>query len=482
MNLIDKSSNISNIFGDNSIIGFKYVAIMFILGGLLGSYGFYSGFELYVFGFIAALLVVFFLFKYPKLWIYSVVLLQITFVRESSKGLTASEVLTAIIFSLGLVVWFINKLLIKREKIVEDMGDWIILFFMLVLVLNLFVAISNDVEPIDWFREYNLFSYILYYFPIRDILKDKDDLKKFLTFSIAVLFVMELVHFVDYYLRLQENVVYAYQLGVSMRRSQTMFVTAGTFLLTFTFYQNTRYKKLLMLFMTAVTIVALLSTFSRTFWVYYIIAVAIIFLYIPMRKKANLIVYAVVISLFIYIGFYFAAKENVMIMAKVYLERLTSSTKGAKDISMQARFKEWEAVQKVIETYPIGGTGLKSTFKFYDMLLQYSTVVDIVHNGYLWTAYRIGIPLTFIFYMFFVIKLFRSIVIFVNVKDKYFKLLMLCTAISLASILLTNFISHQVIARDCLFTIAFLLSFVSMADRQHKAEIRNQLNPVIQGN
>ena len=142
--------------------------------------------------------------------------------RGGETELNIFHVLAGIFYDSFLLIWFLYKKLVKREKLLRGFADQLFIFFYLILILNLFIAVGNDVDWFDWLREYLLYSLILYYFPIREYFKEPKHIIKLLFLVGAVTIGLDLVQFYNY-IKILKNIVYAYQFSNSMRINQHIF-------------------------------------------------------------------------------------------------------------------------------------------------------------------------------------------------------------------------------------------------------------------
>jgi len=100
------------------------------------------------------------MFKYPKLWLWTIALSSFVFFRTTDVKIGVGDVIFGIFIIAGTYVWIFWKLLVQREKLVESIADWFIVLFYTGMLLNLGMALLNDVKFINWFREYALFSIV----------------------------------------------------------------------------------------------------------------------------------------------------------------------------------------------------------------------------------------------------------------------------------------------------------------------------------
>jgi hypothetical protein len=75
-------------------------------------------------------------------------------------------------------------------------------------------------------------------------------------------------------------------------------------------------------------------------------------------------------------------------------ERIISVTSAGSDFSIQSRVTESKVLlEQYIATSPIIGNGYGVFFKFLDPITATTYNTNFVHNGYIWSMFKLGIPL-----------------------------------------------------------------------------------------
>jgi len=210
--------------------------------------------------------------------------------------------------------------------------------------INGIIAVTGDTQFIEWFREAVILSLILFYFPIREHITDKKDIIILLICFAIAAFATSLGQFNEYYTGISKGLKYAYQIGKSVRVNQSLFTAASIFGLTFLFYARKFSGNILLIIFSVITILALITSFSRTFWFILALQVVLLFFYIPKVKRKKLLVYFILIPSILLLSIGIIFKDNTRIALKVMELRLTSSSKGLGDISIQSRLSEYESV------------------------------------------------------------------------------------------------------------------------------------------
>lgn len=463
---------VKNIFADllKFNAGYSKVFIIsasIIIAGIVGV-SIYFEFDLYVMAGLLSLPFLYIILTYPKIWIYSVVLLFSLFFSKTDADLNFYEVAIAMIYNGGLYLWLFWSGLVTKRKLVRNKADWLMLFLFVLLLGNAGIAMLNDVEFSAWAREYVLFSLTLFYLPIREHFSEKKDLITLLIVAAVAIFFVDFRQFYSYYYGItSDDIQYAYELGKSVRINQTVFTIASIFGFMFAFNQKKKSYEYLIIIFTGITIVALITSFSRTFWVILLFALIVMFFFLPGKQKIKLSLYVFFMSvLFVALG-YIIAKDNMGIFFQYAQNRLSSSTKGTRDISLLSRLSEWESVFESMEYKWLAGNGFAKEFSFYNPISETTKHTSIIHNGYIYFIYRMGIPMTLMYLLVIFYYFYKSFILLRLVKEPFFKVLTISSFGSMAALFIINLTSSQFMYRDGLFTVAFLLAFISIIETNY---------------
>ena len=400
---------------------------------------------------------IFFIIKYPKLWLYTIALSSFFFFRASSEGVSAADVAYGSFFIAGTFIWIIWKMLIQRERIVKNPADWSILFFYFFLLFNSLWSLSDEVRLLDWFREYALFSTVLLYFPIKYYIKEKRDISTLLILFAVSVVICSIDQLRTYKETALAEAVYAFQLGISVRINQTLFSASILYSIMLSLVNIKLWKRMSVGIFSLISISALLVSFSRSFWLFIIFGLILLFFYLDKKQKIALIISLFLVSSVGLLIFVNVFKEKTKIMTQVIEKRILSSTEGKKDISVQLRLIEYEQVLRGIKSSPFFGKGLGSLVEFYDPDMHFTYRRFNVHNSYLFIIYRVGIPLAFFFFFPIFYRTFYAERLARRVKDKFFKALLLGAGSTLLMMIVASFASAQFFNRDG--TIVMAVSF-----------------------
>jgi hypothetical protein len=260
--------------------------------------------------------------------------------------------------------------------------------------------------------------------------------------------------------------VYACQLSNSIKTNQSLFTAASIFGIVFTLQNTKRLRTIIMALFAFLSVAALVFTFSRTFWIILLLDAIIIMFYIPRNQKKRFIISLSIITA-VFIGMAMLVfKQNAGIIFQVIENRLTSSTKGRQDISVMARLIEYKYVIAQINKYPVGGNGLGSKIHFYTPISQTTIYTPNIHNGYMFLAYRLGLPLASIYFFVLIFYLLKAERLTRKFNDTFFKALLLASFLSLLLLVISNFSSEQVFTRDGLMIYSLAIAFIRISEKK----------------
>lgn len=416
--------------------------------------------------------------KYPKLWLNFVAIFLGTYFVETKKGVSAFDIVSGVFLLGGLLLWLVWIVGFKKARLFKNSADIALLIFFLFIPLNAIIAVINEVPFIEWIREFGAYAMILYFFPIRYYIKDKKDIVNFLIcFSIAVLF--SVFNQFYFYNKLAVSMaVYAFELERSLKINQSLFTAATIFGIVFTLYQKKPFLKILLLSFTLLSFAALIISFSRTFWVILMAILVIMMFYIDRKSKIQVITATVVIILSIFGIIYSIFQENTELILKVVEKRLSSTTKGRQDESLQARFSEYEKVFDGIKSNPLSGNGMAKQISFFDPITTNTNHTTIIHNGYLWFLFRFGLPASLLIFYFYLYYLFKLEKLARKTENKFYKALYLSFFLSMLLMIIANFTSSQFVYRDGVFVTVIAIAFAEKFVNYNRITKQNQTENV----
>jgi hypothetical protein len=467
--MISESFNFRSLYQE---LGFKPVSVIFSVSSLIIlAFGFWisisNGIELFFLAGILAIPFIFLLVKYPKYWLYMTAITAVFFFRSSDEGTTSADVLSGLFYIGGLYIWLFYQIIIIRRKLVKYFYDWIILCFYALLPLNLIIALFNNVEFLEWLKEYTLFSLILYYFPIRELMKETKDFRNLLVFFMFSTLILDFIQFYQYYKITFSDLTYAFQLSSSVRLNQPLFTSAGIFGILYSLHTKNKYLRVFLLFFSTLTMMALIASFSRAFWIMFIVTLVLIIFLIKREHRKKIYIYIASIVFIFGTLSIILFSDKVQFLYLVIERRMSSTAEGTKDLSIQMRLNEYEAAMNEVIRYPIGGSGLSKKFSFYDPIGIKKVDSNFIHNGYLFIIYRIGIPLSLLYFLFLLISLMKPVLILRRVEGDFWRMALIGSLTSILMMIVTNFITTTFFAREGSFIMAVSIAVFGILEEKN---------------
>jgi len=135
-----------------------------------------------------------------------------------------------------------------------------------------------------------------------------------------------------------------------------------------------------------------------------------------------------------------------------------------------SRLAEWEVVISLIKESPFLGQGYGNPFTFNNPITTWKEYSITIHNGYLFLAYRIGIPLA-IFYLTFYFSMFaKSIFLAIKIKNNlFYKKLIFGVTLAFLSIFITNFLTSTFVQRDGIMISAICYALVFIVGKKYES-------------
>ena len=420
----------------------------------------------------SSLIIYLLLFK-PKIWLYSTFLLTAIFTSTTGGGVDTIDFIFIIYFNIFLYIWILWQIFIKKQKLIESKTEWLLISFYILTLFTVINVVEDNTTFFNWIREYALLTLILYYFPLKKYFNThKDIIRILIIFGITLLFI-DLFQFYIYK-QILSNITYAYQAGSSVRNNLYMFVVGSTVSCIFIFYQKKNIYRLLLSILFILTLGALASTFARVFWATAFLNIGIVFLLLNFKEKLKFITYLIISFSVAYLiaSIFFGDIFKFILFA---LEtRFQSTSKGTTDISALSRIEEWKIVIEKIKQSPFIGNGFGNVFTFKNPITDFMNYSSIIHNSFLHFAYRIGIPLTIMFFSVFIVNLAKSIYYSIKIrKDLFYKVLMISVSLSFICLFITGMFTMTFILRDALIINATFFFFVNYVEVNYKNKLIN---------
>ncbi|MFH1050074.1 MAG: O-antigen ligase family protein [bacterium] len=420
------------------------------------------------FAIFAVIPLLYLMVRYPRIWIYLIALTNIYFFYEREKEVSFMEIILAIQYLGSVGFWMLWMVFVKREKIIHNIADLFILFFLIIVLANSVIGYLNSNDMYYWIRESFNLLLLSIYFPVRKYFSEKKHLITLLIIYSIVVTTSACLHFYTYTRILQGDIHYAYELMKGIRVNQTLFTAAAVFGFIFALYNQKKFISILLTLFTSIAIIGLVTSFSRTFWVILLAELIIVIFYLSGKQKIKLLIYTTLTTILILVTMFYVFEDKSKVMLQLIENRFVSTGRGTKDISVQARFVEYKQVLKGIEEYPMAGNGLSDVIVYWNSLESYTTRVRFIHNGYLYIMYKLGIPALFVCFFPFVYFLIKGERFARKETDEFYRILCVGSFMAIILMFVSNFTAAQISSREAMFVTALSFAFIGIVMEKKK--------------
>jgi len=400
----------------------------------------------------------------PVLWIYIVAASMRFMLHDEEDGLSTVELTLGLFYLITLLFWVFWHTVVKGHKLIKNNADLFLISFLLLLPLTSFISLFNDVPSAQWIRECHHYLFLLYYFPIREYIKDKKSVIIFLVL-LGITFSSLSIQNIIAYKRATSDAVYAYQLifaKSAARVSGLFFPICAAFSFVALAYLKNNYHRIVVGSFAIVNSVAALASMSRTTWVLVILTCCAPFL---VARKGNRLFYTgsfVILAFFLFIGISMFGGKNTDLVKKIINKRLSSASKFS-DYSYLTRVNENIATWEFIKQYPLGGSGTGAKKLHYDLVVKEHARTSYIHNGYISILYKFGFPLTLIHFMFFIFYTLIAGRIALRYDDHFVRALSLGSLLALIIYYIYNIFGCVFDTRQGIFVTFLIFGFINIA-------------------
>ncbi len=369
-----------------------------------------------VLGMIAGLSFFFITFKKPEIILLSILGMTSTILATESipsiPGFSSVKVTDLVLaFLLGLVI--VRALVNPDFKVVHTPLDFPLLaFYGLALASTLLAVVSTSLEPWRAYSEISILSYYLLFFVVTNLLRNSRQLisliQGFLLLATAVAIAMIVQFFIGESSTILSgrvetlNTQGVSQVGITriLPPGQSLILVA--FITQISVLPLNRFKAstILKVLMCGIVSIALILTFSRSFWLGTGLALLLLTILFKGQDKQRFIrlgITAIVLASALYIMATLNQERQSADLVKAAIERLSTATNTnsiLEDQSFRWRYPEYEHAFSQIIKHPLMGIGFGVQYRPRDMRIDSVGIFDgraYLHNGHLWILTKSGL-------------------------------------------------------------------------------------------
>lgn len=383
----------------------------------------------------------------------------VIFMQRSEDLTVVGTAFAAFLYGI-LLLWLVDRVVVKREKLAVVSGDAALFVFIFFGLGTSVVAIANETKPILWVREFLIFLTYLLYFPLREVLRSPVGRK----LVYGAFFLLVLTIGIQKLINYQATVAlasYAWELlGARQAANEPLFMAVVITSIAVWMTTDNRWKGVLALAVMSFFLLGLVLTFSRGYWVGTAIGTVVLFLLgRPQERKRLLglsimgILAATAVSLVLF-------QDVAQALFGTVFKRLFST--ATVDKSLLNRIHESEVVWTWIKMNPLVGFGLGAEFSYYHLLRQSTQTTPYAHNAYLYLWFKFGLFGLVSFMTAYLAKIVIGIrFLRTNKLSSAHRSLILASIAILIAMLQVSVTSPQFYVRDSILIIALCWAMIA---------------------
>ena len=322
-------------------------------------------------------------FRYPHVWIYTVIGSQAFWLQSTDRGLSLIEIMLVGFYVGGLLIWFVWHLAARRKHLIRGVADFLVLIVFGLCVVNYFVAMGNGVDTMAWLREFLLVSFILFYFPIREHINTDRRMRIMLGVLLGVCAFLAGMA-IQNYMRATTDITYAFELVTGRSAKIEMAFVASTIgAAAALLYSRRLIPNVFYFACTIVFFSTLVATFSRSFWVSSLIGLFLLFVFATSKLRVKITILGLVAIVVGIIGMLtVVGPEKSDLLLGMLQVRVESIIEADQSVSLAARGNETKEALDHISRSPLLGYGFGKHFWIYDLVMDTYGYSGFLHNGY----------------------------------------------------------------------------------------------------
>lgn len=407
-----------------------------------------------------------------RLWITMAVAGHIMMMIDSTKEAIGPGEAGFIVLGLGgLVLWLVKEVGIHRRRLVETGFDLLLLSFMVVgTVVTVIACVLHGGSLLLYAKEYGPVFDLLLYFPLKKYIRTRQDVAFLLLLFIFVAAINGAYGFMTYRERLAQAVfqwqISASRSNVNESTSMALFVLGTTLYA----YANKLWLRLASLGCIAGGLISVLISFSRGPIVAGLFAMMVMIVLVPWRNSRKVIL-ALGLALVVGVGVALALFPQIASsIGQSIANRVLSVASTTSDRSFNARLVEsGTLLNRYVRYSPVLGNGFGVQFSFLDPLSNTTTTGVFVHNGYIWSLFKYGIPLALMLMGVLLYPLLRLLVRAPSRHAGFDRALMAGTVGYLFSMLIVHFTSNHLAQVSTTLNLALCWAFLDYIQRARPA-------------
>ncbi|WP_018127407.1 O-antigen ligase family protein [Balneola vulgaris] len=308
---------------------------------------------------------------------------------ENSAGIEPIEIPFLVLSS--LLAAFVAFKFITGNLPLHTFQDTLFLVLHLLLPFAIILGMINGANTYTAVGEITFYSGVLIYFPLRELLNKASFQKLMAGLLLLTIGFVLIRNFIDY----RQIIIQAFmpwQAENARVALNELIIMIGVLLF---FTSTISYSKLSMKALSflafCISLMGLILTQSRGYWIATLFGLGIIFLLVNKSQKRQILLIGgtSLITGVLLLNLFFS--DLLEIVVNSLIERFSSITSTQLDISLRERVLETKKVWELISANPIVGYGFGVTYPRRFLMEGFTTSYSYVHNGYLAVWYKLGL-------------------------------------------------------------------------------------------
>ncbi|MEP0545427.1 MAG: O-antigen ligase family protein [Rhodothermales bacterium] len=393
-----------------------------------------------------------------------VVLAGFVFAVNSDEGLQISEVVYGLYLYAYVFFWYARRLL-RGDKILFSATDRAALLFIVGgAFLGVAMALVFGASLSDLRSDLTAFLVLALYFPVKEACRCAPRGPDVIVYVLIGLGIFLGIQNFIVFRSIISSATLAWQVADARFAATEALIMISSSGVLFLLLDAERWRHrlgllVLLLFMLA----SLILTKGRTFWMAFAFGTVLSLLFLGGRQRFRLIFLTTVGSaVLVLITVTFFGQLADLVFSGTLRRLATLQDASSQDLSLIARFIEWNALWDYIVRNPVLGYGFGTTYQFYDIMDVGTVDRTFTHNGYLGAWFKLGIFGLLVLLFLWVSGIWDAVVVYrTRLLSERYRTYALLSIVSLAALALAANASIFFIYMNQLFPFALLTGMAS---------------------
>jgi O-antigen ligase len=335
------------------------------------------------------------------IWSVAAMIGAFVLVLRPQDGLAIGDLIFLAYYLAFLARWFTPRIMEWKRHVIRPEDVALLLFFAIVIA-SIPVSLVFGAQLSDLVAQLLALSVLSLFFPIRDVCTRYPHGHLVMTGALMAVVTFAALRNLAQYQEIVLSAQQAWQFTTArVWVNDSLMMTGSVMGMVMTLFARRMMHKVGFGLIFAASLVALVMTQSRGFWVAFLVGAVVIFLMVDRRRKVQVLVAGALSAVAVGAVAALWLSEFLPLIVAGLTDRFGSlGTATTADISLVNRFVESRAVFTKILLNPVVGYGIGVPFSFYDITWDATMTGTFIHSGYLSLWYRFGI-FGLVFVLFF---------------------------------------------------------------------------------